>query len=97
MEISYARKDLGDYWKNMMNDQPMPEAIQNLIQTQHEPDAAAGNAHFIRDFDVHPNIILYHTHVDHMKQKQNFESAVSSNRKSLLNNLSKRVEPARNK
>lgn len=81
----------------MMNDQPMPEAIKNLIQAQHaSDDDDSGKAHFIKDFDVHPNIILYHTHVEDMKQKQDCEPAVSSNRKSLLNNLSKRVEPARN-
>ncbi|XP_061372702.1 organ-specific protein P4-like [Gastrolobium bilobum] len=66
--FSYARKDLGDYWKNMMKAQPMPEAIKDLIQDPRISDA--GKDPFIRDFDVKPNVILYHTHVVSNKQKQ---------------------------
>ncbi|AES89076.1 DUF2775 family protein [Medicago truncatula] len=63
-DLSYARKDLGGYWKNMMNDQPMPEAIKELVQNQEVSDD------FIRDFDVKPNVILYHTHVESKKKKE---------------------------
>ncbi|RZC27443.1 uncharacterized protein LOC114403187 [Glycine soja] len=68
INLSHARKDLGDYWKKMMNDQPMPEAIKDLIQDQQVQDATAD--HFIRYFDMKPNIILYHTHVVSKKQQQ---------------------------
>nr|XP_027187511.1 uncharacterized protein LOC105851687 [Cicer arietinum] len=60
--MSNARKDVGEYWKNKMNEQVMPEAIKNLVQVQKQD-------HFVRDFDVHPNIILYHTHVHENKEK----------------------------
>lgn len=66
-----ATKDLGGYWKNMMKGQPMPEAIKALIDQNPLPRASAAGNHkdrFIRDFDVKPNVILYHTHVVPMKQ-----------------------------
>ncbi|KAJ1410800.1 Organ specific protein [Sesbania bispinosa] len=60
---------MGDYWKNMMNDQPMPEVIKDLIQVPHLSDA--GKDHFTRDFDINPNNITgYHTHVVSEKQEQ---------------------------
>jgi len=52
----------------MMNDQPMPEAIKELVQNQEVLDAGKDN--FIRDFDVKPNVILYHTHVESKKHKK---------------------------
>ncbi|KAL2346137.1 hypothetical protein Fmac_000137 [Flemingia macrophylla] len=56
-----ARKDMGAYWENMMKEQPMPEAIKDLVE---------GKNRFVRDFDVKPNVILYHTHAMSAKQKQ---------------------------
>ncbi|KAJ1410801.1 hypothetical protein SESBI_21609 [Sesbania bispinosa] len=102
VNLSYARKDqLGDYWKNMMHGQPIPEAIKDLIHVPQTSNARKDN--FIRDFDIKPNIILYHTHVESKKQKQKaFEYAqnkfelVSRNRKSWLNKQPKRVELVRN-
>lgn len=72
----------------MMNDQPMPEAIKDLLQDQQVQDATAD--HFIRYFDMKPNIILYHTHVVSKKQQQQkaFDhkfKPVSRNGKSWLN------------
>lgn len=52
---------MGEYWKNMMKGEAMPEAIKGLI---HE----VGKDRFVRDFDVKPNLILYNTHVTSMKQ-----------------------------
>jgi hypothetical protein len=44
----------------------MPEAIKELIQ---DPQVTyAGKDRFMRDFDVKPNAILYHTHVMSMEQ-----------------------------
>ncbi|QCD88534.1 Organ specific protein [Vigna unguiculata] len=69
VNLSYARKDMGDYWKNMMNGQAMPEAIKDLLaQDPQESDAAKD--HFVRDFDIRPNLILYHTHAVSRDQKQ---------------------------
>ncbi|KAK2435486.1 hypothetical protein QL285_020539 [Trifolium repens] len=67
-DVSYARKDLEDFWKNMMNGQPMPEAIKELVQSTKATDSKKDN--FIREFDVKPNLILYHTHVESKKQKR---------------------------
>ncbi|KAG4967078.1 hypothetical protein JHK87_032729 [Glycine soja] len=78
VNLSYARKDMGDYWKNMMNGQPMPEAIKDLL-VQDPQVSDAVKDHFIRDFDIKPNIILYHTHVvpNKQKQKQNIQQAMA--------------------
>ncbi|CAK8538938.1 unnamed protein product [Lathyrus sativus] len=55
--MSYGRKDLEEYWKNKMNEQAMPEAIKNLIKV---PAQEKQDDSFVKNFDVHPNIILYH-------------------------------------
>lgn len=54
----------------MMNDQPMPETIKELVQNPQVTDA--GNDKFIRNFDIRPNVILYHTHVDSNKKQHVF-------------------------
>ncbi|QCE16808.1 uncharacterized protein LOC114196295 [Vigna unguiculata] len=66
--LSSARKDLDGYWKETMKEQPMPEAIKDLIEDSQVSET--GKDRFIRDFDVKPNVILYHTHVVSMKQTQ---------------------------
>ncbi|KAK2383486.1 hypothetical protein QL285_070932 [Trifolium repens] len=64
--LSRATKDPGEYWKNVMKGVVMPEAIKELIQ---DPQVTyAGKDRFMRDFDVKPNAILYHTHVMSMEQ-----------------------------
>ncbi|XP_031284977.1 uncharacterized protein LOC116143675 [Pistacia vera] len=37
-----ARKDLGEYWKDVMKDKPMPQSIQNLVHV-HSAMSAASN------------------------------------------------------
>ncbi|KAG5124009.1 hypothetical protein AAZX31_11G117100 [Glycine max] len=76
VNLSYARKDMGDYWKNMMNGQPMPEAIKDLL-VQDPQVSDAMKDHFIRDFDIKPNVILYHTHVVPHKHKQKIQQAMA--------------------
>ncbi|XP_027356410.1 organ-specific protein S2-like [Abrus precatorius] len=75
VNLSYARKDMGDYWKNMMNGQPMPEAIKDLL-VQDPQVSDARKDHFVRDFDIRPNIILYHKHVVSKRQKQKQKAIV---------------------
>ncbi|KAK7310642.1 hypothetical protein RJT34_08264 [Clitoria ternatea] len=59
--VSCGRKDMGEYWKDVMKGQAMPEAIKNLLLD-------SGNKHlFLRDFNVQPNVILYHSHAVPMK------------------------------
>jgi hypothetical protein len=64
--LSCATKDPGEYWKNMMKGVAMPEAIKELIQDTQA--TYVGKDRFMRDFDVKPNAILYHTHVMSMEQ-----------------------------
>uniref|UniRef100_A0A2N9IKT7 Organ specific protein n=1 Tax=Fagus sylvatica TaxID=28930 RepID=A0A2N9IKT7_FAGSY len=65
-----ARKDTGDYWKSIMKDQPIPEAIKDLIH-QDPPylSDATKKDHFVKDFDVKPNAIIYHPHVAPKEEK----------------------------
>lgn len=65
--LSYGRKDMGDYWKSIMKDQPMPEAIRDLFHVQDVPSLSSTGStktdRFSRNFDVTPNVIIYHTHL----------------------------------
>ncbi|KAI9128073.1 hypothetical protein K1719_001066 [Acacia pycnantha] len=58
VNLSYARKDVGDYWKNMMQNQGVPEAIKDLV-VQDSPsqlsEAEKKKDRFVRDFDIKPN------------------------------------------
>ncbi|KAL4615728.1 hypothetical protein ACB092_07G147400 [Castanea dentata] len=56
-----ARKDTRDYWKSIMKDQPIPEAIKELFHR--DPPYlfdATKKDHFVLDFDARPNAIIYH-------------------------------------
>ncbi|XP_028767943.1 organ-specific protein P4-like [Neltuma alba] len=67
VSLSYARKDVGDYWKNVMQNQPVPEAIKDLV-VKDSPSSELSEAEnnkkdrFVRDFDIKPNVIIYHSH-----------------------------------
>lgn len=101
MNHTYASKDIRDYWKNAMNGQPMPEAIKDLIDIPMESDTRKD--HFTRDFDIKPNVILYHTHVVPKKEKKafgfdhKFEPVSKNMRKSQLNKLPEMIDPVRSK
>lgn len=74
-EHSDARKDMGGYWKSVMNDQPMPEAIKDLLSHQDEdvPSLSAStykDDRFVRDFDIRPNVIIYHSAHHHHAHHQ---------------------------
>ncbi|OWM89184.1 organ-specific protein S2-like [Punica granatum] len=61
LSFTHARKDpAGDYWKKIMKDQPMPEAIRDLIVRPRSKD----NHHFVKDFDVRRSVIIYPARVD---------------------------------
>ncbi|XP_057977075.1 organ-specific protein S2 [Malania oleifera] len=73
-----ARKGPGDYWKSIMKDQPMPEAIKGFFL--HDPAASndehnfltkkAKSSQFSKHFDPRPNAILYHSHVKQPEDEQ---------------------------
>lgn len=47
-----------------MKDQPIPEAIKDLFHGDPlYPANARKNDHFVKNFDVTPNIIIYHAHM----------------------------------
>ncbi|KAI6701219.1 hypothetical protein NL676_015543 [Syzygium grande] len=74
-EVNDARGSPGDYWKKIMKDQTMPESIRDLIH----PESSSGNEKnsidFVRDFDMRPNVIIYHGHSDAKEKKHCGEHA----------------------
>ncbi|KAG4961827.1 hypothetical protein JHK86_038695 [Glycine max] len=42
--------------------------LKKIVQVQQVSDARTD--HFIRDFNIKPNVILYHTHVNVVSKKQ---------------------------
>ncbi|KAG6709548.1 hypothetical protein I3842_06G137600 [Carya illinoinensis] len=71
VDLNDARKDPEDYWKSIMKDQPIPEAIKGLLRRDlpYASDAREKD-HFLKDFDVTPNAIIYHAHVEDKKEKK---------------------------
>ncbi|XVE48668.1 hypothetical protein DITRI_Ditri01bG0021000 [Diplodiscus trichospermus] len=68
--LNYARKEPGDYWKSIMKDQPMPEAIKGLL---HQDAAAAMNSEkkmeqFVKDFDSRHSLIIYHSNPEYKEE-----------------------------
>ncbi|KAF3435599.1 hypothetical protein FNV43_RR22690 [Rhamnella rubrinervis] len=72
---SCARKDTGDYWKSVMKDQAMPEAIRDVLfyHVQDVPSdlqGSSGKTHrFARNFDNRPNVIIYHSQMKPEEEK----------------------------
>ncbi|GAB4837923.1 hypothetical protein Ancab_027451 [Ancistrocladus abbreviatus] len=71
-----GRKDPGEYWKGIMNDQQMPEAIKGFMhdgdqeteKTKHCLDQIDAVHHgdeksFDKDFEPRPNVSVYHGEV----------------------------------
>lgn len=59
-----ARNSPEDYWKKIMKDQPIPEAIGGIIDQEmaNPSEKKPFWSHFKRDFDVTSNVIIYHPH-----------------------------------
>ncbi|KAI4342376.1 hypothetical protein MLD38_027015 [Melastoma candidum] len=55
---NHARNAPESFWKEVMKDQPMPDAIKGLLVK----DATETAAGFVGDFDFNPNVIIYHGH-----------------------------------
>nr|XP_009800566.1 PREDICTED: uncharacterized protein LOC104246454 [Nicotiana sylvestris] len=63
--FGYARSDPEEYWKSVMNGDPMPKALTDLLHNQYQDFPVERNKdRFLRDFDLKPNIIIYHNDVD---------------------------------
>lgn len=62
--VSDARKGPGDYWKSVMAEEAMPKAIEDLLNMNPNSNSDTKTDIFVRNFDVKPNAIIYHSH-DH--------------------------------
>jgi len=70
VDLNDARKDTGDYWKSIMKDQPIPEAIKDLFHGDSlNPADSRKKDRFVKDFDVTPNAIIYHAHMEPKEEK----------------------------
>ncbi|KAF5448801.1 hypothetical protein F2P56_029300 [Juglans regia] len=71
VNLNDAREEPGDYWKSIMKDQPIPEAIKTLFHrdSPHLSESIKKD-HFLRDFDVTPNAIIYHARVEGKEEKK---------------------------
>ncbi|MED6218601.1 hypothetical protein PIB30_028035 [Stylosanthes scabra] len=72
-DVCHGRTDQGEYWKNVMDGQIMPEAIKDLVVE--DPQVSSSHAgknknQFRKDFDIKPNVILYHSHLSHVGPKK---------------------------
>lgn len=74
---SLARKDVGDYWKTVMDGQPIPDSIKDLFQDDQDlpinPSDQGINGQmmkrdrFVEDFDDRQSAIIYHSGHDSKK------------------------------
>ena len=77
--VCYARKDLEAYWEKKMKGLPMPELIKDLV-LQNKPSAVSDSEGdlFVRDFDMKPNVIIYHSHVSSKMKNQPLEKKLEA-------------------
>ncbi|XP_011048703.1 PREDICTED: organ-specific protein P4-like isoform X1 [Populus euphratica] len=79
-DVIGARKDTGEYWRAVMKDQPMPEAIQGLIRatTLSPVSNEKANCHttesnekhnFVKDFRQQPTATSYDNGIEPAKNK----------------------------
>ncbi|KAJ9152678.1 hypothetical protein P3X46_026220 [Hevea brasiliensis] len=72
--LSYARKLPEDYWKSIMKDQKIPEAIRGLFVE--DPAAASSLSgakkknHFVKDFDTRTIAVIYRSKGDNKKMNR---------------------------
>ncbi|KAJ8767140.1 hypothetical protein K2173_013537 [Erythroxylum novogranatense] len=61
VNLNHARREPEDYWRNVMKDQPFPQAIKKLI--------AQDQTALVKDFNTRSTAIIYHSHGDQHKHK----------------------------
>ncbi|GMJ12639.1 hypothetical protein HRI_004933100 [Hibiscus trionum] len=78
--LIHARKEPGEeYWRSVMNDQAMPEAIKGLL---HEDPTGSGldsgkkMKQFVRDFDSRHSLIIYHNIPESKQQGKTYAEDV---------------------
>ncbi|XVF45763.1 hypothetical protein PTKIN_Ptkin02bG0232300 [Pterospermum kingtungense] len=70
--LNHGRKEPGDYWRRVMKDQPMPEAIKGLLHEDPASDSEKKMKHFVKDFDSRHTHIIYHTNPEYKQEDKPF-------------------------
>ncbi|GJW59402.1 organ specific protein [Tanacetum coccineum] len=76
--VSYneARSNPREFWRSIMKDEPMPKTIQDVLPLG---DVEKINKNiFMKNFDLKPNLIIYHTHVVFTEKNHHVVSSSSS-------------------
>ncbi|KAK8563152.1 hypothetical protein V6N13_018307 [Hibiscus sabdariffa] len=79
VNLIHARKEPVDYWRSVMKDQAMPEAIKGLL---HEDPTGSGldsgkkMKQFVRDFDSRHSLIIYHNIPESKQQDRTYAEDV---------------------
>ncbi|CDP01517.1 unnamed protein product [Coffea canephora] len=93
-----ARRCPGDYWKSVMNEEPIPEVLSDILHqdTTSEPceKETVDTDRLARDFDMRSSVIIYHRDADSkrvktfdaegVKMRDNIDSAQSESRQKVL-------------
>ncbi|XP_021684475.2 organ-specific protein P4-like [Hevea brasiliensis] len=75
LSSSNARKDVGEYWRGVMEDKPMPEAIQKILQAADEK----ANCHTTKNFEPNrPDVSIYHND-QYLKEGKPFDKKFTLN------------------
>uniref|UniRef100_A0A7N0TDT0 Uncharacterized protein n=1 Tax=Kalanchoe fedtschenkoi TaxID=63787 RepID=A0A7N0TDT0_KALFE len=59
-----GRRELSSYWRDVMKDEDMPEAIQGLVLGDGQKMQETS---FDREFQARPNLIIYHSGPDQVE------------------------------
>ncbi|KAE9448572.1 hypothetical protein C3L33_19515, partial [Rhododendron williamsianum] len=94
-----AAEAAADYWKSMMKGEPMPAAIEEILVHDHGAEISVSKqkkekkrwdpskismAHFKRDFDTAPNMIIYHSHSHMGHDDQTHEKSLVKGRAGVI-------------
>ncbi|KAI3769795.1 hypothetical protein L6452_00908 [Arctium lappa] len=71
-----ARSIPDEYWRSIMNDEPMPKAIQDVLPL--EDVNKVNKDQFVKNFNLKPNLIIYHSHVTYSEKNHHIISSSSS-------------------
>ncbi|PHU04491.1 hypothetical protein BC332_25313 [Capsicum chinense] len=66
-----ARKDPGEYWRDVMKDEPMPKAIQHLMPRSHKEIKT--DCDKSSDFEPIPNVSSYNDDTKLKEEEKDFE------------------------
>ncbi|KAB1207256.1 hypothetical protein CJ030_MR7G011577 [Morella rubra] len=84
IKVNDAGKGPEDYWESVMKDQPIPEAIKTLLHRDppHFPGERKKD-HFLKTFDTTPRAVVYHGHLDQLKEEKPYVEEYSERKKDM--------------